>query len=485
MESDTIGGLCEMLATSDLDGPEVLIKGEVHSEGIQEVSHCLVKKILAGKRVNREAFKEVIEQLWSSIIVVEIEMIEENIFMFYFLRKEDRGLVWARGPWHFDGNLIVMEKAKGPRALVIIEFKMIKFWVQIHQVPLMCMNRKATKILAEQIGIVIEIPADSRECWGKFPRVRVKIDISKPLKICLKVRVEGLEKATVASIHYKRLPDFCFACGMIGHIMRDCEDILAKKEAIEGKTTRYGPWMKAIMPDRLRMSFKNFKKGDSQTRAEKGPVYGDRKGMYSEGSGVKGSRATDTVGIITGKPKRPDKGMENSGKGGCLGEERLSRGMTKANFGTENGDGRYTKELKGLSIEAVKDGHGEVRGCDEESNEVLMEGMEGDESCVDVVDENMEGMSLSPGKRSVRKWRRAARKKHGPKGMVGVSSLIKRILEACQIIKNKSRDGNPSPSGKAQSRGESSLSPSNRKQEREAKRKLAISLWNKEIKEKK
>ncbi|KAK1566900.1 hypothetical protein Q3G72_005780 [Acer saccharum] len=208
--------------------------------------------------------------------------------------------------------------------------------------------------------------------------------------------------------------------------------------------------------------------------------------MYSEGSGVKESRDADTIGIITGKPKGSDKGVENSGKGGRLREEEFSRGMTKA-VGSEMGDGRYTKEPKGLRMEAVegnkikhiegtinehskssnknlgntpnkgdlavqRDGHGKVKGCDEESTEVQMEGLEGDKGCVDVVDENVEGMSLSPRKLSVRKWRRATRKKHGTKGMVGVSSPIKRILEARQIIKKKSRDGSLSPLGKASAR---------------------------------
>ncbi|KAK3193018.1 hypothetical protein Dsin_024328 [Dipteronia sinensis] len=98
MGIDDIKGLCEMLAILDLDRPEVLIKGEAHNEGMKEVSHCLVGKVLAGKRINREAFTNVIEQLWSSIGVVEVEMMDENLFVFYFPRNEDRVLVWAKGP---------------------------------------------------------------------------------------------------------------------------------------------------------------------------------------------------------------------------------------------------------------------------------------------------------------------------------------------------------------------------------------------------
>ncbi|KAK3226087.1 hypothetical protein Dsin_005949 [Dipteronia sinensis] len=45
--------------------------------------------------------------------------------------------------------------------------------VQIHNIPIMCMNRKTAKWLAKQIGVVvIEILADSKECWGKKSRFK-------------------------------------------------------------------------------------------------------------------------------------------------------------------------------------------------------------------------------------------------------------------------------------------------------------------------
>ncbi|KAI9154499.1 hypothetical protein LWI28_027157 [Acer negundo] len=96
-----------------------------------------------------------------------------------------------------------------------------------------------------------------------------------------------------------------------------------------------------------------------------------------------------------------------------------------------------------------------------------MEGMEGS---VDVSDENVEGMSLSLGILSACKWIRVARKKNGAKGLVGVYSPIKRILNAHKIIKKKSRDGSPSSFGIGQSIGESFVSPSTSKQEEGAKR---------------
>ncbi|KAL5813680.1 hypothetical protein ACOSQ4_024321 [Xanthoceras sorbifolium] len=110
MDTDEIARLCESLSISEIDGPICRVDGEVKRMGRSDVSHCLVGKVLSGKRVNREAFKGVIEQLWSVMGSVEIESVGDNLSVFYFRRLEDRASVWRRGPWHFDNNLIVLEK---------------------------------------------------------------------------------------------------------------------------------------------------------------------------------------------------------------------------------------------------------------------------------------------------------------------------------------------------------------------------------------
>ncbi|KAI9195375.1 hypothetical protein LWI28_014283 [Acer negundo] len=122
--------------------------------GADDVKHCLMGKVLSGKKVNREAFIGVIEQLWSTIGRVEIEAIGDNIFMFYFRRSEDWDLIWLRGPWHF-----VLERPERIGDISNLQFDKIDMWVHIHNLPLMCMNRCFAKLLAEQTGGVIEIPS--------------------------------------------------------------------------------------------------------------------------------------------------------------------------------------------------------------------------------------------------------------------------------------------------------------------------------------
>ncbi|KAI9197893.1 hypothetical protein LWI28_006215 [Acer negundo] len=245
MDAAEITKLCESLSISDVDGPIPLVFMDLISEGLKDVKHCLVGKVLSGKRVNREAFKRVIEQLWSSLGKVEIESIGDNIFMFFFPNLEVRSMVWSRGPWHFDHCLIVLEKPMGSSDISKLPFTMVEIWMQIHNLPLMCMNRKMAKYLAEQVGSVVELLVDSRECWGRFIRVKVRMDISKPLKRCVWLNVDDTGEVITAILLYERLPEFCYACGIIGHGLRDCPDEEARLGAFEGESTKYGSWLRA------------------------------------------------------------------------------------------------------------------------------------------------------------------------------------------------------------------------------------------------
>lgn len=105
--------------------------------------------------------------------------------------------------------------------------------------------------MVEQIGVVVmEIPTDSKECWGKFIRVKVHIDISRPLKWWLRLKLDKSEYIVVVTLKYERLPEFYFGCVKIGHGLRECTDDRAITEALEGSVTKYGVWIRATMSKR-------------------------------------------------------------------------------------------------------------------------------------------------------------------------------------------------------------------------------------------
>ncbi|KAK2655326.1 hypothetical protein Ddye_008378 [Dipteronia dyeriana] len=155
MDAFEVARLCESLSLDEEGRIIHQLEKDFQQEGLRDVSHCLVGKVLSGKKVNRDVFNGLIEQLWSSIGKVEIELVGDNIFMFYFRKLEDQNRIWQRGPWHFDNSLIILEKPDGLGDISKLKFNQVGLWVQIHNIPIMCMNRRTAKWLAVQI----------RGCW--------------------------------------------------------------------------------------------------------------------------------------------------------------------------------------------------------------------------------------------------------------------------------------------------------------------------------
>ncbi|KAL5759511.1 hypothetical protein ACOSQ2_018349 [Xanthoceras sorbifolium] len=426
MDTEEIAHLCASLSISEIDGPICKVDGEVKRLGCSDVTHCLVGKVLSCKKVNREAFRGVIEQLWSVIGSVEIESLGDNLFVFFFKRLEDRASVWARGPWHFDHNLIVLEKPEGVGAISKMNFDKLEIWVQVYNIPLMCMNRGMARLIAEQIGEVVEIPGESKDCRGRFLRVKVQIDISRSLKRVVRMDVDG--DLIVALLKYERLPEFCFACGKIGHGMRDCTDDEARTEALEGAATKFGSWMRAPLMDRFKGRFLKQEGRGSVLPSSVGPDQG-KKGS----SVISEAKAARDGILVTGVEKELSRKSEIDGDFGNF--DRVG-GTKKVGFtqqlvsGEERGrslidessnvlldpkiqvinsvgpilgaDGPVIPEL-GKGVLVIDSGLGSEDG-------VTMEGIELD--CEDFADRPnrvSEELSEDLKLQKVRKWKRAAR----------------------------------------------------------------------------
>lgn len=73
-------------------------------------------------------------------------------------------------------------------------------------------------------------------------RLRVLINVRKPLKRTKKIRKPGGEAKEVA-FKYERLGHFCYLCGMLGHIDDYCELLFSMKE--DNGEQRWGPELRA------------------------------------------------------------------------------------------------------------------------------------------------------------------------------------------------------------------------------------------------
>ncbi|KAK1587448.1 hypothetical protein Q3G72_012963 [Acer saccharum] len=101
-------------------------------------------------------------------------------------RSEDRlamSLVGKGGPWSFDRATIIFDKPSSASELQDIKFKLVDFWVQIHNLPLLCLTEEIGSFLGSMIGEVHDMDLGAMvEGSSRFLRVRVTVEVDRPLQ---------------------------------------------------------------------------------------------------------------------------------------------------------------------------------------------------------------------------------------------------------------------------------------------------------------
>ena len=149
-------------------------------------------------------------------------------------------------PWSYDRHLVILQRFDGSKSVKEIEFIKCKFWIQIHDIQFKYVTSETAIEIRESIGHV-SIPQDSLEMkGGTFMRVRVAVDISRPLcrgrKVSFMDNMEGW-----VLFQYERLLNLYFWCGLLSHDDKDCEILLKSKGTIPLERQQYGHWIKALV----------------------------------------------------------------------------------------------------------------------------------------------------------------------------------------------------------------------------------------------
>lgn len=126
-------------------------------------------------------------------------------------------------PWSFDDAIVLLEDPKGRCSVESIDFKYVDFWVHFHKLPSCVFCRKYATTLGNSIG-KFEATNKNGKMKGETLKMKVKLDVNQLIKRGTNVKVGSMADKTWIKVTYEKLPDFCYYCGKLGHVVHDCEE---------------------------------------------------------------------------------------------------------------------------------------------------------------------------------------------------------------------------------------------------------------------
>jgi hypothetical protein len=159
------------------------------------------------------------------------------------------------------------------------------------------MGKDTGQKIGALVGLVEEVDVnDDEPGWGEYLRVKVMVDLSKPLARGRMLHVQN--RSIWIAFKYEKLSKFCNKCGVIIHGRLGCSRFGRRRSPSNEEEQLYGPWLRVIFPTRRGMG-------------------GDPRSGRNRATGDEGVPQTQRTGATVGCHTRTSPMDEDSGEGGA------------------------------------------------------------------------------------------------------------------------------------------------------------------------
>ncbi|MBA0706383.1 hypothetical protein Golax_018496 [Gossypium laxum] len=146
-------------------------------------------------------------------------MVGQNLFLIEFELEEDLETIMEGRPWLLLKSIILFDRLIKPMERPEIRLTSSPFWIKIGS----CLPEFDKKDFLHAIGVTFGRVIRS-EINGDICRLRINLDVQKPLRRGIFVSIDNINKSWI-SFKYEKLPMFCFGCGRMGHSLKDCLEL--------------------------------------------------------------------------------------------------------------------------------------------------------------------------------------------------------------------------------------------------------------------
>lgn len=185
----------------------------------------LIVKLL-GRKIGFKALENRLNQLWVKAGVITIIDLGNDFFLVTFTSEKDRDHALQGGPWMIYDHYFVIREWSPNFEPARASIDKVAAWVRFSGLPIEYYDPFFLSAVGDRIGKTIKVDKNTllRE-RGKYARLCVEIDLSKPLLAMFEVQEKCYK------VEYEGLHMLCLTCGKFGHYRDGCS---ATKQPTEG-----------------------------------------------------------------------------------------------------------------------------------------------------------------------------------------------------------------------------------------------------------
>jgi len=159
--------------------------------------------------------------------------------LFRFSNLQDITLVWNGQPWHVSGLNLVLRQWEPFFDPFSTTIQRIDQWIKITRLPLELWEEETLKQLLQNVGQFIKVDDITlNHSKGKFARVCINIDITKPLRGSLFIPIPNQPRPLEVPISYEGLHEVYAMYGSDAHELEACPE--TPKGPIEVIVKKFG-----------------------------------------------------------------------------------------------------------------------------------------------------------------------------------------------------------------------------------------------------
>ncbi|CAL1353632.1 unnamed protein product [Linum trigynum] len=176
-------------------------------------------------------------RLWRCLGTLSILPAQEGLLQFVFPTEAAMNGVLREAPWFLPKFLVNLAPWVAVTPEVAEQLWRVPLQLQFWDIPPSCCTRKVGTLLGLALGRCEPTAVHREVVTGElYIHAKVWLDARSPLPVSVPASHEKSSKGSfTATVKYKRLSQFCFLCGILGHVGQRCP----RREELAGTVTPY------------------------------------------------------------------------------------------------------------------------------------------------------------------------------------------------------------------------------------------------------